>query len=158
MRWIEITALLINLAVLSMGAAQLSDFSVKSVHDFLLDDSGSCSKVVDYFLERSYKYNPKLNAIITFNSRLKADALKIDEEYQKSGFKGRLHCVPIIVKDNIDVKELPMTGGIKALRYSIPNRDALVVKRLKDEGALVLAKSNLAELAAGERLVFLFFV
>lgn len=144
---------------------KLTDFSIHSVHEFIRA-GGSCAQVVDFYLERAYRYNPMLNAIISFNPRLKSEAIELDELYNANrrrhqgryygGYangtmKGRLHCVPVLVKDNVDVKEMPTTGGIKALRYSIPNKDALVVKRLRDEGALIVAKTNLAELGAGER-------
>jgi Asp-tRNA(Asn)/Glu-tRNA(Gln) amidotransferase A subunit family amidase len=58
--------------------------------------------------------------------------------------------IPIIVKDNIDVRQIPTTGGIKALRYSVPNIDASVIEKLRVEGAIVIAKANLAELASGK--------
>lgn len=151
----------------SINNNKLTDFSIRSVHEFIRA-GGTCAQVVDFYLERAYRYNPMLNAIITFNPRLKSEALELDQLYnmnrksQPNGgyygignvnrtMKGRLHCVPVLVKDNVDVKEMPTTGGIKALRYLIPNKDALVVKRLRDEGAIIVAKTNLAELGAGER-------
>ena len=130
----------------------LSEFSIKSIHKYL-DKGNNCSQVIDYFLQRAYTYNPKLNAIISFSSRVKAEALELDEGKSNAlhSIRGQLHCVPVMVKDIVDVKSLPTSGGIKALRYSIPNQDALVVKRLRQEGALIVAKNNLAEMASGER-------
>ena len=55
-----------------------------------------------------------------------------------------------MVKDNIDVRKIPTTGGIKALRYSIPNTDAIIIEKLRLEGAIVIAKSNLAKLGSGK--------
>lgn len=147
------TIFIIGIFFVAQSSAQLSEFSVKSVHEFIRK-GGNCSKVVDYYLERAYRYNPMLNALIMFNSRLKSEALELDDYYWRNNgqMKGRLHCVPVLVKDIVDVNGMPTTGGIKALRYSIPNRDALVVTRLKNEGGLIVAKANLAELAAGNRL------
>lgn len=140
------------------SVSKLSQFSIRSIHEFL-EAGGNCTQVVDYYLERAYRYNPTLNALISFNSRLKSEAIELDEHYNhrrhRSGgrhmMKGRLHCVPVLVKDNVDVKEMSTTGGIRALRYSIPNKDAFVVKRLRDEGGLIIAKTNLAELGFGSR-------
>lgn len=137
---------------ISQHQDQLSEFSIKSIHTYIANGH-NCSQVIDYFLQRAYVYNPKLHALISFNSLAKSEALELDEYYWGSDrrMKGRLHCVPVLVKDNVDVKGLPTTGGIKALRYSIPNRDSLVIERLRREGALIVAKANLAELASSDR-------
>lgn len=144
--------------VLTDVSAVLSDLSIKSIHEFI-GRGNNCSRVVDFYMERAYRYNSTLNALITFNGRAKSEAIELDEYYwrHQGRLKGRLHCVPVLVKDNVDVSGMPTTGGIRALRHSIPNRDALVVKRMRLEGAVVVAKVNLAELAAGERccLVYL---
>lgn len=127
------------------------EFKVSSIHKLIQNRNATCKDIIKYFLERAYKYNPKLNAIINFNSKAISEAIELDKAYcLNEQFVGRLHCVPVIVKDNIDVKNLPTTGGIKALRYSIPNKDANVIARLRAEGAIVIAKSNLAEMAFGE--------
>jgi amidase len=63
-----------------------------------------------------------------------------------------LHCVPIILKDNYDTADMPTTGGSVTLESSIPLRDAFVVRKLREAGAIVLAKANLMELARAARL------
>src|SRR5439155_11126923 len=60
-----------------------------------------------------------------------------------------LHCVPVILKDNYDTADMPTTGGSVTLAESVPLRDAFVVKKIRDAGALILAKANLMELARG---------
>ena len=60
-----------------------------------------------------------------------------------------LHCIPIILKDNYDTADMPTTGGSVTLASSIPLRDAFVVRKLREAGAIILAKANLTELARG---------
>ena len=101
-------------------------------------------------LERGYEYNPKIGAIINFNPNAMIEAKILDDYYNKNkSFIGKLHCIPILVKDNIAVANISNTGGIKALRHSIPSTDAAIIKKLKSEGAIVIAKANLAEMAFG---------
>lgn len=124
------------------------DFKIERLHTLIRDQGWNCTDILEYFFKRSYKYNKLINAIINYNPMAFIEAIELDELYNHSNkFRGKLHCVPIIVKDNIDVANIPTTGGIKALRYSIPLRDAQVISRLKSHGAIVIAKSNLAELA-----------
>ena len=70
-----------------------------------------------------------------------------DAERRDGRVRGPLHGVPVLVKDNIDVAGLPTTGGALALEHSVPDRDADLVARLRDAGAVVLGKTNLTELA-----------
>src|SRR5439155_19552579 len=65
-------------------------------------------------------------------------------------FRSRpLHCIPVILKDNYDTADMPTTGGSVTLAESVPPRDAFVVKKLREAGALILAKANLMDLARG---------
>jgi amidase len=90
---------------------------------------------------------PSVNAI----RALAADALdragELDAERRTGRVRGPLHGVPVLVKDNIDVAGLPTTGGALALEHSVPDRDADLVVRLRDAGAVVMGKTNLTELA-----------
>lgn len=99
------------------------------------------------YLERIEKYNEQYNAIITINQNAIAEAKLLDEEYKKSGRRSLMHGMPIIVKDNIDVKGLPTTNGTKALLDSYPYENAPIIQKLIDAGAIVLAKANMDEFA-----------
>ena len=93
---------------------------------------------------------PALNALITLNARALETAAELDRiaAANRSALRP-LHCIPVIVKDNHDTADMPTTGGSLTLAASVPLRDAFVVRKLRDAGAIVLAKANLTELARG---------
>lgn len=91
---------------------------------------------------------PAINAVIA----LDPDAMKIarerDAEYKAGKWRGPLHGVPILVKDNIEVAgPLATTAGSLALKDNVTNRDAFIIAKLKAAGAIILGKTNLSEWA-----------
>ena len=110
----------------------------------------TCRALVDQYLKRIEAYDkngPAINAIVLLNPDVEKQADDLDRRYAQSGLTGPLHCVPMIVKDNFETKGLRTTDGALALAKFIPGKDAFEVKRVKEAGALVLAKSNMAEWA-----------
>jgi amidase len=127
--------------------------TVASVTQAFAAGSLTCRQLVEGYLARIAAYDqqgPALNALITVNPQALAAADAMDAAYrtQRSAV-GPLHCVPVILKDNFDTADLPTTAGSRALARSRPRRDAFTVKKLRDAGALILAKANLQELAMG---------
>ena len=113
----------------------------------------TCVQVVQSYLNRIQAYDrqgPALNAIITVNPKALDTAAEMDRLYlaNESALQA-LHCIPVILKDNYDTADLPTTGGSLALAESVPLQDAFIVKKLREAGALILAKANLTELARG---------
>lgn len=110
-------------------------------------------ELVEMYIDRINAYDKQLelNSIISINSDAVAQAEELDKERAKGNIKGKLHGIPIIVKDNYDVGGLPTTAGCKALMNSIAPDDAFVVKKLKDAGAIILAKANMSEFASSGR-------
>ena len=91
---------------------------------------------------------PTIGAITRENPRALADAKRLDA--RRGGAKrGTLYGIPFVVKENYDVVGMPTTGGSVALQNNYPARNATVVQRLVDRGAIVLAKTHMSELAAG---------
>src|SRR5499433_1319429 len=91
-----------------------------------------------------------LNAFITLEAeRLRAAARAADQRRQRGERLAPLHGVPLALKDNIDTADFPTTGGTPALAAHRPKRNAPIVQRLLDAGAIVLRKTNLQELAYG---------
>lgn len=91
---------------------------------------------------------PKLNAVIaTFPGALD-QARSMDAEYRAGRYRGPMHGIPILVKDNVEVAgPLPTTAGSLALAGNITNRDAPFIARLRAAGAVILGKTNLSEWA-----------
>jgi amidase len=90
---------------------------------------------------------PGLNAVRLVNGDALTDAALLDHERSKTGARGPLHGIPVLVKDNLDVAGLPTTAGAIALEDSIATSDSTVVARLRTAGAVILGKTNLSEFA-----------
>jgi amidase len=90
---------------------------------------------------------PELNTLIAVNEHAAEEAATLDAERAASGVRGPLHGIPVIVRDNLDTLELPTTAGSAVLRGHEPLRDAYVVARLREAGAVILAKANMSELS-----------
>jgi amidase len=105
-------------------------------------------EVVTAFIEQAEKYNHTYNAVVTLN---KTEALQrakdADVAISKGEIWGKLHGVPITIKDNYQTKGLRTTAGYKPLENNVPDHDAEIVKLLKAEGAIIIGKTNLSVLA-----------
>ncbi|MFQ5629407.1 MAG: amidase family protein [bacterium] len=128
---------------------QLIETTIAGIHSALASSEMTCRELVEAYLARIEKYDQptKLNAIVVTNPNALKRADELDAEYKKTGELRPCHCVPLIVKDNYDTKDLQTTGGSLALKGSIPPDDAYQVRVLREAGAIVLAKSNMAEWA-----------
>jgi amidase len=114
-------------------------------------DAGALTseRLVELSLARIAAYEPELNALITVNPRALDEARALDAERRARGRRSPLHGIPVIVKDNVDTRDLPTTLGFFGLEGAVPLSDAAVVARLREAGAIILAKTNLSELASG---------
>jgi amidase len=95
------------------------------------------------------QHGPRLNALITINPNALREAEALDRERAAKGPRGPLHGIPIIVKDNYGTADMQTTAGTMALMGYVPSRDAFQVRKLREAGAVIIAKSNLHELASG---------
>jgi amidase len=105
------------------------------------------AELVGAYLERIERLDPLVNAIRCLAPDAEERAAALDAERRDGRVRGPLHGVPVLLKDNIDVAGLPTTAGALALEHSVPDRDADLVVRLRDGGAVVLGKTNLTEMA-----------
>ena len=108
-------------------------------------------QLVQMCLARIQAYDrqgPNLNAVITLNACALETARELDRERQTSGPRSPLHGIPVVLKDNLDTCDMPTTCGSVLLEGSIPPDDAFIVKRLRDAGAIMLAKVNMSEFAS----------
>jgi amidase len=129
----------------------IEELTIGQLHQGYLEGKYSVKDVVKVYLERINeidKSGPSLNSIIVINP----DALNIAEELDKESatgkLKGALWGVPVILKDNIDTHDkMPTTAGATVLRKSFPAADSYVALKLREAGAVIIAKSNLSEWA-----------
>jgi amidase len=120
-------------------------------------DSGklTAEKLIELSLARIAAFDdagPHLNAVLTLNRNALAEARALDAERATSGPRSPLHGIPILLKDNFDTHDLPTTGGSFVLAGSLPPDDAFLVRKLRDAGAVILAKTNMSEFASGDPL------
>jgi amidase len=109
----------------------------------------TCRQLVEAYIKRvkSYDQTTHLNSMILLNPEALADADRLDAEFKRTHALRPLHGIVVIVKDNYDTKGLQTTGGSLAMKGVVPTTDAFMVKRLREAGAIVLGKSNMAEWA-----------
>lgn len=131
----------------------LMDATISELTQAMEKGQVTSKELVEMYIDRINAYDKQLelNSIISINPDAVAQAEELDKERAKGNIKGKLHGIPIIVKDNYDVGGLPTTAGCKALMNSIAPDDAFVVKKLKDAGAIILAKANMSEFASSGR-------
>ncbi|HEX8491498.1 MAG TPA: amidase [Pyrinomonadaceae bacterium] len=98
-------------------------------------------------LQRIEVVNPRLNAIVTLAPDALERARDAESELMRAELKGALHGVPVTVKDTIDTQGLRTTCGSRLRAGHVPSIDAAAVAQLKAAGAIVLGKTNVAELA-----------
>lgn len=104
-------------------------------------------EIVETYLERIEAYDDELQAIITVNPDALERADELDAKLEKGEHIGPLHGIPTILKDNQNTEDMPTTGGSVTLEDSTAPEDAFVVERMREAGAIILAKANLHELA-----------
>ena len=109
-------------------------------------------ELVNLYLDRINEYDKNYKAIITINKEAVKEAKKLDQERKEGNVKSLLHGIPIIVKDNIDVKGMPTTAGAKALKDNYPNNNSFAIQKLIDAGAIILSKANMSEFAFSARV------
>ena len=146
---------MIMLPLVSVSAKE-TDFdpfekSISEISEALNNNQITSEQLVNYYLERIEEYDkqgPTINSIITINEKAKAIAKQLDAERKSKGPRSILHGIPIVVKDNFDVKGMPTTAGSVALKDAYPKEDAFTIQKLEDAGAIIIAKTNMSEFAA----------
>jgi amidase len=152
---VEVLVLLSVPSLPATASAQILTLSTATIEDLnAAFDSGTLTseRLVELYLARIEAYDqqgPALNAILWLNDAALATARALDAERRASGPRSPLHGIPVVLKDNIDTFDMPTTAGSLLLAGSIPPDDAFIVKKLRDAGAIILAKLNMSELASG---------
>jgi Asp-tRNA(Asn)/Glu-tRNA(Gln) amidotransferase A subunit family amidase len=129
---------------------RVEETTIAQIHAAMKAGRLTCRALVDAYLHRIEAYDkngPAINAIVIINSDATTQADDLDRRFAQGGPTGPLHCIPAIVKDNFETLGLQSAAGSLSLKGFVSNKDAFLVKRIKDAGAIVLAKSNMAEFA-----------
>ena len=146
---------LVSLLAVPMSAQspprfEVVEATIGGIHEAMRAGRLTCRGLVESYLRRFEAYDkngPALNALVVVSPLALREAEELDRRFAQSGPVGALHCVPVIVKDNFETIGLQSANGSLALEGFVSDKDAFQVQRVKQAGAIVLAKSNMAEWA-----------
>jgi Asp-tRNA(Asn)/Glu-tRNA(Gln) amidotransferase A subunit family amidase len=128
----------------------LEEASVRSIHAALAARQITCTQLVRAYLDRIDAYDdrgPALRAILAVNPRAMEVAAQMDRADPATRARQPLHCIPVILKDNFHTADMPTTSGSRTLATLQTPDDGFVVRKLREAGAIIIAKANLTELA-----------
>jgi len=135
----------------SAGNSWLEEMTIARLQLGYKEGKYSVTDVVSAYLDRIIEIDingPQLNSIIEINPDALKIAEELDNEMAAGKIRGPMHGVPVILKDNIDTEDnMPTTAGATALINSFAKSDSYIAKKLREAGAVIIAKSNLSELA-----------
>ena len=144
--------ILISTSARAQAPFHLQEATIDQIHGELKAGRISCRDLIGHYLKRIEAYDhvgPALNALQTVNGHALDEAGRLDAAYRANGLVGPLHCIPVLVKDQVETSDLPTTYGSILFKQFTPRRDATIVKKLKAAGAIVIGKTNMGEFAAG---------
>ncbi len=148
----NLIALLLLPGVANARSIKLLEATIDDIHASLMSGQITCREIVEFYLERIEAYDkagPKFNAVQYINPLALQEADGLDSQLESSGLIGSLHCVPVLLKDQVETRDMPTTYGSVLFKEFVPNRDATIVVKMKKAGAIVLAKTNMGEFASG---------
>ncbi len=132
-------------------AFELDETTIAALQDGMQAGRYSARRITELYLDRIEavdRRGPRVNSVIEVNPDALAIAETADQERTAGRVRGPLHGIPILIKDNIDTADrMQTTAGSLALEGSIAPRDAFIVSRLREAGAVLLGKTNLSEWA-----------
>jgi len=130
----------------------LADATIPELQLAMAQGTLTAEKLVSLHLARIAAYDqqgPTLNSLIHINAKALEQARALDAERKAKGPRGPLHGITVLPKDNYNTFDQPTSGGFKGLAGSIPEHDAFTIRRLREAGAIILAKANLDEFNSG---------
>ena len=134
-------------------AFDIVEATIEDIHAAYRARSLTARQLVQMYLDRIANYDktgPAINAIISLDPTALAEADRHDAALNRTGFVGPLHGIPVIIKDQADIRGLPTTLGSELFKDYMPERDCFVASKLKKAGAIVLGKATLGELGGGD--------
>lgn len=135
----------------SNEAFELDEETIGSLREKLTSGKYTSEQLVQLYLKRIEavdKNGPQLNSVIEINPDAVIIAIAMDKELKAGKIRGPLHGIPVLIKDNIDTADkMQTTAGSLAMAGNIASKDAFVVKKLREAGAIIIGKTNLSEWA-----------
>jgi len=129
----------------------LQEATIDDVHAAFKSGQLTCRQLVQHYLNRIEAYDkngPRLNAIQNLNQQALQEADRLDNAYKLSGPVGPLHCIPVLVKDQVETSDMPTTFGSLVFKDFMPKRDATIILKMKKAGAIIIAKATMGEYAS----------
>ena len=144
--------LLVALAAAQAASAPFAveETGIAEIHAAMQRGDLTASQLLSRYLTRIDAYDqkgPKLNSVIVLNPQAAAQADSLDAEFRQTKRLRPLHGIPVLLKDNVETAGLQTTAGSLSLKGYIPAQDAFLTQKLKEAGAIVIAKTNLHEFA-----------
>lgn len=124
--------------------------SIMELQQAMENNEISSLELTKFYLDRIEAYDkkgPELNSIVTINSKAIDDAIRMDAYRKTNGKLSDLHGIPIVIKDNLNTFDMPTTASSVLLAENRPSDDAFIVNKLRESGAVIIAKTNLSEFA-----------
>ena len=121
--------------------------SIADLRKAMEEGRTTSTALVQQYLMRIALYEDRFNATLHVNPEALKEAAERDRERASGKIRGPLHGIPIALKDNIQTTDMPTTGGAVAFEGLMPPYDATLTRNLRDAGAIIIAKTNLTELA-----------
>ena len=134
------------------SAFKLEETTIAEIQEAVAARALSSEKLVELYLARIAAYDragPRLNSIMYVNPNAKVEAAALDKERADTGPRGPLHGIPVLLKDNIDIANIPTTNGSAVMKEAIPAEDSSIAKALRAAGAVILGKTAMGEFAGG---------
>jgi amidase len=130
---------------------QIEEATIDEIHDAFKSLTLTAQGLVSAYLERIEKIDksgPSINSVISVNPKALEAAKALDDDFAKTGkLSGPLHGIPVVVKDQVETKDVMTTFGSAAQKGYIPKDDATAIKKLKAAGAVILAKTAMPDYA-----------
>lgn len=124
---------------------ELTTATVADINEAFDAGALTSEKLIQLYLARIEAYDqkgPAIKAVLSINPNALATARALDAERKEKGPRSPLHGIPVIAKDVFDTVEMPTTGGYVPLKGVTTDRDSTIVARLREAGAIILAKVN----------------
>jgi amidase len=136
---------------LSSDEFEISEFTISMLQDVMQTGKYTSKKLVAMYLDRISRIDKngfRLNSVIEINPDALSIAEEMDRERESGKVRSKLHGIPVLIKDNIDTADKMLTTAGSLALASVPaQKDAFIVKQLRDSGAVLLGKTNLSEWA-----------